>query len=163
MNFQIIALGFLAKDSFERQMEMVALNQQKMAVGSMMEIAHYLRSITPRRSGMMASLVRGCDFKRRGRWGFSFFVGWRASDFYGKFYAPFTLYGTGVYGLYGRAIRPRSAQRLAWQTKSGAWRSAEEVRGQRPKPILKQAQNFGVKLLRQNLRFAYLRSMRTGK
>jgi hypothetical protein len=163
MNFRIIAIGCLVGDYFERQMEIVALNQQKMAAMSMMEIAHYLRSITPRRSGMMASLVRGCDFKRRGRWGFSFFVGWRASDFYGKFYAPFTLYGTGVYGLYGRPITPRSAPRLAWQDKSGKWISKAEVKGQRPRPILKQAQNFGVKLLRQNLKFAYLRSMRTGK
>ena len=113
MNIRIFALGWLAQDMFKRNMEMVALNQQRMAVGSMMEIAAYLRSITPRRSGYMASTARGWDFRRRGRWGFSFFVGWRASQFPDVFYPPFTLYGTGLWGLYGRPITPRQAPRLA--------------------------------------------------
>ena len=162
MNFRIIALGLLAKDAFERNLEMVALNQQRMARMSMMEIAAYLRSITPRRSGYMANAVRGYGFRRRGRWGFEFKVGWRASDFPGVFHAPFTLYGTGIYGLYGKPITPRQAPRLAWQDKRGNWISKSETIGQRPRPILKQAQNFGVKLLRGNIQRAYIRAMRTG-
>ena len=162
MNIRIFALGWLAKDMFERQMEMVALTQQKMAVGSMQEIARYLRSITPRSSGYMASTARGWDFHRRGRWGFSFFVGWRSSQFPKVFYPLFVLYGTGIYGLYGKPIRPKRASRLAWQTPGGKWVSKLEVKGQRHRPILKQVEQFGVKLLRQNLKFAYLRSMRTG-
>lgn len=163
MNFQVIAVGFLVQDSFRRQMELVALNQQRMAQMSMREIAQYMRSITPRRSGYMASAVRSWGFHRRGLWGFSFNVGWRASDFPDVFYPPFTLYGTGLWGLYGKPIKPISAPRLAWQDRSGKWISKAEVKGQRPKPILKRTQNFGVKLLRQNVKFAYIRAMRTGK
>lgn len=109
----------------------------------------------------MASAVRGYGYRRIGRWGFEFKVGWRGEQFPNVFYPPFVLYGTGIYGLYGKPIRPISAERLAWQDKSGKWISKAEVKGQRHRPILKQAQEFGMKLLRQNLKFAYLRSMRT--
>ena len=163
MNFRVIAIGCLTGDYFERQLELVALTQQRMAVGSMLEIAAYLRIMSPRRSGYMASAVRGYGYRRIGRWGFEFKVGWRGEDFPKIFYPPFSLYGTGIYGLYGKPIKPISAERLAWQDKSGKWVSKLEVKGQRHRPILKQAQRFGMKLLRQNLRFAYLRSMRTGK
>ena len=163
MNFRIVPLGFLIQDRFQRSIEIVALQQQNMAKGSMMEIAHYLRAITPRRSGVMAGAVRGSGYRRIGRWGFEFKVGWKSEQFPKVFYPPFTLYGTGIYGLYGKPITPISAPRLAWQDKSGKWISKAEVKGQRHRPILKQAQEFGMKLLRQNLKFAYLRSMRTGK
>jgi len=162
MNFRLIAVGFLVKDRFQRAIEIVAAQQQMLARMSMIEIVHYLRIMTPARSGYMRSTAMGWDFRRRGKWGFSFFVGWKDSQFPKVFYPPFVLYGTGIYGLYGKPIKPISAERLAWQDKSGKWISKAEVKGQRPRPILKQVQRFGMKLLRENLKFAYLRSMRTG-
>jgi len=162
MNFRTIAIGFLIKERFQKAIEIVAAQQQMLARMSMVEITGYLRSISPKRSGYMASTAMGWDFRRRGKWGFSFFVGWKDSQFPKAFYPVYVLYGTGIYGLYGKPIRPISASRLAWQDKSGKWISKAEVKGQRGKPILKQMQRFGIKLLRENLKFAYLRSMRTG-
>lgn len=162
MNFRTIALGFLIKERFQRAIEIVAAQQQMLARMSMVEITGYLRSISPKRSGYMASTAMGWDFRRRGKWGFSFFIGWRASQFPKIFYPVYVLYGTGIYGLYGEPIKPVSAERLAWETSAGKWISKIETKGQRGKPLLKKTQNFGMKLLRQNVKFAYLRSMRTG-
>ncbi|MBA7676805.1 hypothetical protein ES703_85050 [subsurface metagenome] len=162
MNFRVIAVGWLIKGNFQKAMEIFAAQQQMLGRMSMVEIAHYLRSISPRRTGFMASQVSGWNFRRRGQWGFSFFCGWKSFQFPGVFYPVFTLYGTGIFGLYGKPIRPVFAERLAWQDKSGKWISKAEVRGQKPKPILKECQEFGVKLIRENLYKAYLRSTRTG-
>lgn len=162
MNFRTIAIGFFIRDHFRKSMEIVAQQQQMLGRMSSVEIAHYMRSITPRRSGYMAGSVMAWNFQRRSLWGFEFFVGWRASQFPKAFYPVFVLYGTGIYGLYGKPIKPVSASRLAWQDKSGKWISKAETKGQREKPILKKVQQFGVKLLRQNIRFAHLYAMRTG-
>lgn len=160
MNFRTIALGFYMKDRFRRAMEIMAVEQQMLAKMSMVEIAGYLRGICPKRRGMMASLVRGWDFQRKGTWGFEFFVGWRASQFSKVFYPPFVLHGTGLYGFYGKPIKAFSAPRLAWQTAGGKWVSKLETKGQKPKPILKQTQDFGIKLLRENVKRAHIRAMR---
>ena len=66
MNFRLIAVGFLVKDRFQRAIEIVAAQQQMLARMSMIEIVHYLRIMTPARSGYMRSTAMGWDFRRRG-------------------------------------------------------------------------------------------------
>ena len=48
----------------------------------------FLRGITPSRSGYMRSAARHWDLRFFGRGGFSFWVGWRRSDFTGRAFYP---------------------------------------------------------------------------
>lgn len=54
-------------------------------------------------------------------------------------YATYVHDGTGIYGPRGSVIRPRSARVLAWQTPGGQRAFARYVRGQRPRPFLRDA------------------------
>lgn len=57
------------------------------------------------------------------------------------FYAIFVHDGTGVYGPKGTPIRPVTAKRLSWKTKTGSAVYAYSVKGMVPNPFLKNAVN----------------------
>jgi len=160
MNIRVIAYGLLLADMFNRKVEKAMLMNQVRAKYAAREIMLYLSSITPVRSGFMRTQTKVWDFKRRGQWGFSFFVGWKSGEFPDVFYAPYVCHGTGLYGRSRSQIKPLYAKRLAWEYR-GRWVSAESVSGQRPKPILKATEKMGLMLLRRDFYKSFIRAFRT--
>lgn len=160
MNIQVIGLGLLVGDTFNRMIEKAMLMNQLNAVRASGEITRFLRDITPISSGFMRSRAKRWDYRRRGQWGFSFNVGFRKGDFSGRvFYPPYVVHGTGIYGKSMSPIKPRFAKRLAWETKKG-WVSAKTVKGQRPNPILEATEKMGLRLLRKSCQQAFIQAWR---
>lgn len=150
MNFKVISMrggfppniGAIINESLIR----VQARAQRLA----RDTVGFVRGVTPSRSGFMKSTVRYWNLRIYGRGGFVFWFGWRRGDYAGKkaFYPPFVDLGTGIYGLYGAPIFPKTASRLAWRHE-GRWVSARSVAGQRPQRLLEKGKEFAQERLRE--------------
>lgn len=112
------------------------------------ETVEFLQMLTPYRSGFMRSQVKYWNLRTYARGGFTFYFGWRKSDFAGKvFYPPYVDQGTGLYGKYKQRIYPKKAERLVWKHR-GEWASAKSIAGQRKQRLLSHAYRFARKKAR---------------
>jgi hypothetical protein len=98
----------------------------------------FLRDHTPFESGYMMHHIKSWGTRMGSLGGFSFYLGWRASDFGRKPYAKWVNYGTGIFGVHKSPIVPRRAKMLAWES-DGGFKRAPFVLGQKPQMMLEKA------------------------
>lgn len=100
----------------------------------------FLRSYTPVNTGYMLSHIKTWGTRLGSLGGFSFYLGWKESDFGDRPYPKWVNYGTGIFGGHKTPIVPREAKMLAWQT-NGVWKRAHSVLGQKPQMMFEKTLN----------------------